>query len=347
MALTDEQYRQVFRYADGEMDTDERKAFEATLAENNELRDEVHFYIQVARLGKSVEEKISNADTWQTSQKKSDDEEIKGMLADARRNWENQYEDTLKAEYHVTDAPASISGESNVRKINVSEWLIPASVIALISVGIFWWYYRDRNETSKASIITKTTDSTIATKITDSIENNIQKEPTSELENPSSKDLGKQIDDRKFSTLFASNFTPDALPLDKEGPLETAFIHYENRQYQEATRQFEIADIGPPTRGDPQDGRTLMAFYRHYYQALSYLASNANMPKTITELNKAITKSPDAGWKAKAQWYLALAHLKSGDIPKTISLLKEVIRTDKTNRLRENAIELNKALDRE
>ena len=60
MALTDEQYRQVFRYADGEMDTDERKAFEATLAENNELRDEVHFYIQVARLGKSVEEKISN-----------------------------------------------------------------------------------------------------------------------------------------------------------------------------------------------------------------------------------------------------------------------------------------------
>ena len=57
MALTDEQYQQIFKYSDNEMEAEELKAFEAALAENKELRDEVEFYKQVRLLSESIDEK--------------------------------------------------------------------------------------------------------------------------------------------------------------------------------------------------------------------------------------------------------------------------------------------------
>ena len=81
-------------------------------------------------------------------------------------------------------------------------------------------------------------------------------------------------------SLFANNFKPDAAPPDKEGPLENAFVYYENKQYEKASRDFEKADLGPVTRGDSEDNRKLMAFYIHYYKALSYMAANINTTKS-------------------------------------------------------------------
>lgn len=71
MALTDEQYEQIFRYVDKEMDGAELEAFEAALNENKGLHDELDFYKQVRSLGESVEQKIRGNDPLQGEEKKA------------------------------------------------------------------------------------------------------------------------------------------------------------------------------------------------------------------------------------------------------------------------------------
>src|SRR5688572_2901077 len=103
MALTDEQYQQIFRYADNEMNATELKTFEAALLENKELRDEVELYKQIRLLSDSVEQKTSNANSPSAVEKKSSHKEIIAMLADARKKWENEYEDESKIKYGITE----------------------------------------------------------------------------------------------------------------------------------------------------------------------------------------------------------------------------------------------------
>ena len=104
MALTDEQYHQIFSYVDQEMDADEVKAFEAALMENRELYYELEFYKQVRLLGDSVEQKTRGKDRFRDEQKKISHEQTSAMLARARKNWENTYEDELKLKYGITEA---------------------------------------------------------------------------------------------------------------------------------------------------------------------------------------------------------------------------------------------------
>src|SRR5687768_262046 len=130
MALTDEQYQQIFRYADDEMDADELKAFEGALVENKELRDEVEFYKQVRALSESVEEKTRDTDPWPADEKKSSTEETWAMLTDARKKWENLYEDDLKLKYGIkpsTNVPPDRQ-KNKIRRINISRLLIAASL---------------------------------------------------------------------------------------------------------------------------------------------------------------------------------------------------------------------------
>ena len=347
MALTDEQYQQIFRYADDEMSPDELKAFEASLLENKELQGEVEFYKQVRLLSESVEEKTRGAYLSPAEEKKSSAEEIGPMLADARKKWENQYEDELKLKYGITEAiTIATSGQKNKkRSINFSVWLIAASLIGLISLGILWWYNQDKKDNSTVSNNTKKTDSTGVTnsKTRDSTGNNIQIQPTPQPETASSGNIAERTEDDKWNTLFANNFKPDSVPRNKEGALETAFGYYEDGQFQKASREFENADIGPATRGD-EDYRNLMRFYIHYYQALSYMAENINISKSISELQKAINISPNAAWKTKSQWYLALAHLKKGETKTAQALLKQVADNHDVEELKRRALALSEAL---
>ena len=104
MALTDEQYQQIFRYVDEEIDADEVKAFEAALIENRELFDELEFYKQVRLLGDAVEQKARGKDRLRDEEKKISHEQTSAMLARARKKWENTYEDELKLKYGITEA---------------------------------------------------------------------------------------------------------------------------------------------------------------------------------------------------------------------------------------------------
>lgn len=345
MALTDEQYNHISRYADGEMDTDERKAFEAALLEKKELYDEVEFYKQIQSLSESVEQKTTNTDL--SVEKINTDKKVWTLINDARKNWESQYENDLKLKYGFAEAK-NISAEEkkyNTRRIDISRWLIAATLIGLISVGVFWWY--SNNTKNVVTVDKKKTDSINVTnnKKIDSVENIVPIQPTPSQENTTSENLAKNKEKEKLGVLFANNFQPDSAPPDKEGPLENAFFSYENKQYEKASRDFEEADIGPITRGDQEDHRKLMTFYIHYYKALSYMATKINISKAITELNTAITASPDEEWKAKAQWYLALAHLRKGEAQPALALLKQVAVNDDAKELKQKAIALSKTLN--
>ena len=346
MALTDEQYQQIFRYADNEMNAAELKTFEAALVANKELQEEVELYKQIRSLSESVEEKTSKTNPWLSEEKKSD-KETWSMLAEARKKWENQYEDELKLKYGISDSiTIAKSQKSKIRRINFSGWLIAASLIGLISLGTVWWYYKDKKEDSKVSINNKKADSGVVTDRTrDSVENIIQIQPTPPPESASSKNIDERKEENKRNVLFADNFKPDSVPPDKEGPLETAFAYYENKQFEKASREFENADIGPVTRGDAEEYTKLLTFYIHYYQALSYLAASIKTSQAISELRKAITTSPDAAWTTKAQWYLALAYIKSDEVNQAKALLKEVAGNNIVPGLKQKAIALSEAFN--
>ena len=348
MALTDEQYQQIFRYADNEMNATESEKFEASLIENKELRDEVELYKQIRLLSESVEQKTSNIQTSFSEEKKSGNKEIKAMLAEARNKWENEYEDELKIKYGITES-INIPGREKhkIRRIKISSWLVAASFIVLISLAILWWNNRDKNDDSKAAINNKKTDSAFVTErqTKDTVGNIIQIQPTPPTETASSKNIAERKENKKLIALFADNFKPDSVPADKEGPLETALAFYENEQYEKASREFENVDIGPVTRGAETDIQKLTTFYLPYYKALSYMAGNVNNSKVITELKKAIATSPDKLSKIRAQWYLALAYLKNGDIEASQVLLKQVAVSNESKELKQKAITLSKALN--
>ena len=349
MALTDEQYNQIFRYADGEMDTNERKVFEAALLENKELYDEVEFYKQIQSLSESVEQKTTDTDL--SVEKINTDKKVWTLISDARKNWETQNEYDFKLKYGIAEAkniPAE-EEKKRIRRISMSRWLIAATLIGLISVGVFWWYFSDTKNVVTVDVdnIKKDSINVSNNKKMDSEENIVPIQPTPSQKNASSKNLAKNKEKEKLDLLFANNFQPDSAPADKEGPLENAFFSYENKQYEKASRDFEEADLGPVTRGDQEDHRKLMTFYSHYYKALSYMATNINISKAVTELKTAITASPDEEWKAKARWYLALAHLSKGEAKPALALLKQVAVNDEAKELKQKAVALSKTLNEE
>jgi hypothetical protein len=351
MAMTDEQYKQILRYVDGEMDTDEQKKFEAALVENKELSDEVKFYKEIRLLSESVEQKTSSTDLFLSEEKKRDSEEVWTMINNARKNWENQYEDDLKLKYEITAGGKDIPEEeqkNNTRGINISKWLIAATLAGIAALGMFWWYLKTTKDNNQIVVNNKAGDSVIINnKKTDSVsKTDLPIISDSSRKRTFEQNLAERRSE-KIKALFENNFKPDAAPPDKEGPLESAFVNYENKAYEKASMDFERADIGPVTRGYPEDNRKLMAFYIHYYKALSYMAANSDTLKTFSELRKAIDTSPDKAWKGKAQWYLALVYLKNGHTKIARTLLKQVAVNNDVKELRQKAISLSKELREE
>ena len=95
-------------------------------------------------------------------------------------------------------------------------------------------------------------------------------------------------------------------------------------------------------RGE-DDNLELITFFAHYYLAQSYMSRN-NAINAIGHLEKAIKIAPDTRWENKVQWYLALAYLKTGQIQRAKTLLKEVVNNEQVNNYRQKATELIKKL---
>jgi hypothetical protein len=351
MSLTDEQYKQVLKYIDGEMDAVQQKAFEDILLTNRQMNDEVEFYKEIRLLAESVEQKDSNMNLTADEQKKSNDEHTRAMISQARKNWESQYEAELKLKYGIViNADKNIdpqTQDNRAKRINEWKWLAAATVAGVICLVGGWLYFKSAKDNRQEVVINKGRDSIIINnKITDSKSTDstsISDSPVLPQKTFDKNLAGKKSE--KLKALFKDNFMPDAAPADKEGPLESAFVYYENKQYERAGRDFENADIGPLTRGDMEENRKLTTFYVQYYKALSYLATNRNTSKAIAELKLAVRKSPDEVWKAKSQWYLALAHLKNGETDRCQILLEEVAGKHEASELKQKAIALSKLLN--
>ncbi len=353
MTLSDDQIKQIFKYVHGEMNAPQQQAFEKLLLENERLRDEVELYKEIGLLSKTLAEKNFNVDLPSELQRSKSNNLIWTMLAEARKKWESEFEAAARLQtdnYANEDKAFPASAQKNKTTImNFSKWLAVAAVAGIVCLSVALWYLTNPKRKTQVVVDNSVGDSvTISSKKTDGGSTGLENTPEAVI--PDGKTNAKNLSKNqreKMTSVFEDYFTPDLAPVSKEGPLENAFASYENKEYQQAIREFERADLGPLTRGPEEENRKLNAFYIPYYKGLSYLASNKNTTMAIDELKKAITQSPDQRWTGKAKWYLALAHLKLGESEKTQSLLKEVIRNNKTNELQQKAIELSKALDQE
>ncbi|MGZ5191170.1 MAG: hypothetical protein ACXWCZ_09140, partial [Flavisolibacter sp.] len=136
MALTDEQYKQLFRYVDGAMDAEEQKAFQDSLLHNKILNDESEFYKEIQLLIKSVEQKIENTIPPLSGEKKSKNEQVWTIISEARRNWESKYEHDLKLKYGITDKEKKISGDGQKNKIKrIPNWVVAAALVGIALSG--------------------------------------------------------------------------------------------------------------------------------------------------------------------------------------------------------------------
>lgn len=151
--------------------------------------------------------------------------------------------------------------------------------------------------------------------------------------------------------LYTESFQKDSLPSDYSDLLQEAFHRYQNGEYQDAIASIDIEALQVALeeqrpRGQQvaqqEEQRTL--FYAHYYRALSYMMEQKE-GKAISEWHRALAGSPDRYWRGKAQWYLALAHLKMGHLRETRQSLKQVAANGHAPAVQEKAVQLLKKLD--
>ena len=336
MKLTDEQYNQVAKFVDGEMEKAEHAAFEAMLHENEALKEEVELYEQIRSLGSSIAQKLGSESLSSPAGKTGEANDGLLLIKQARGHWENEREDNCKRKHGIAmvgENKNKTEGPGSGRRIN--GWMklaVAAALTGIISIVVTWYLGNKFNDpkvvVNKQADRTYTKGNTRADTsmnlpqdkpstpikdlspeaIADREENKIQKQIKD-----STRAFGKPVNQVKAITLFARYFKPDAVPSLREGPLESAFDYYEKHKYNEAITAFDNADLGPVTR-DLDNSEQRFLFYIHYYKALSYMASNSKPSNAIAELKKAISYTPNKAWQTKTEWYLALAYLKNNEV---------------------------------
>jgi len=306
------------QYLDNEMSASERLQFEQEMAVNEELSSYVSLYREIEA-------------TMQNSKKNDPAEEaLKNSLKTLNASYfnqetrENNLPNNLKATTIAEQKPA-IHLPRNKRKVLYRALFAVAAAIAGIIVIAVTWFPKNK-EISPVIAGAEKTDAikSPAKAQTDSLEKSIP----SNLAVQHASDTAAQkkerhaIDRKKREELFAANFEADATPAVTEGPLEDAFNYYTDKHYDEAAQEFSSANLASVTRGLATDSNRT-AFYADYYAGISYLEQERNAD-AIGKLESAVTKSTDESFRLNAEWYLALAYLRSGDITKVNELLTKI-----------------------
>jgi hypothetical protein len=360
MALTDQQYQKILQYSADEMSPDERKAFENSLLENKELYTELEFYIQLQSLSDSIEKKTGDAASLAFNAEKEIPKEYCKEIANARKNWEEKYENELKLKYGIGDTKTILNEEKKSIQINssASRWLLAATLIGLISLAIFLLYSQDKKD-SNVAINNKETDSAVTSDNlkTDSPKNMLPQENTSSKNIPEEKEMTQKanekakqdsknnypIDAAKYESLFASNFVKDTTPADADGRLRRAFALYNNSDFVNALLSFDKSET--LVKRGIDEHKALTKFYTDYYRALSYLSIDSTTT-AISYLKDSIASSPDIFWKSKVEWYLALAYLKAGNITEAKRLLQLISSNQAAREYKEKSSDLINELDK-
>ena len=370
MKLTDEQYSQILRYVEGEMEADERKVFVGSLSENNELHKEVELYKELQSLGRSIERKFYDTGLL-LSGEKTDDEEVNSLIGKARENWKKQQESERRThEFTVNETSLPrlpVEKKHAGLKNYLRKWQAAAVFAGLVLAGISGWYFYDQRMNGSSLFVHKKADSNNAGKYAPDSSGKMpaQNPPPSQKElvykdtiQVKAPQLGPvqknefNINKDQRKVLLAAHFVPDALPEDKADILEEAFKLYQNSDYEHASRAYEEAveilenlDVRAKKDTKQEQRRMVMIFYARYYNGQSYLADDKAV-KAAEELKKALQVCRDKTMLVKTRWYLALAFLGSGQQHKTAQLLKQVAGNNDEKIYKQKAVHLIKDLNK-
>jgi hypothetical protein len=136
--------------------------------------------------------------------------------------------------------------------------------------------------------------------------------------------------------LFAAFFKKDTIPNEKYPMLAQAFTGYSNNNYK-TLQNYDLENLPTLKGGDDQRQKLLELGY--YYRGISFLATDEParaMPDLQWVIDHAQTE--DLVWKA--QWYEALALVKSSHIPAAMALLRSVSSNPKAEGYNRQATDL-------
>ena len=319
-------FEKIDEYLNGELSPDAKLLFQAEMAKDEELSSAVNIYQEIeAEMSKSKkheEDEIALRKTLEgLNVRYFKNENQKELLPEENQSPDiSKSKETLFIEQAKIDAPDKDKG--NVKRMNLWRVGIAAAILGVVTLSVT--LYLRNNNYPRISVNKKITDSSKKENDKDTSISNKNLPPNNiaqegEEQNETNKEKIVEINP---AALYADNFKPDAVPADKEGPLETAFNNIENKKYSDAIAAIDNPDRDITTRGEESDQK-LLIFYASYYKAICYMAIK-NIQKAIPELKSAIAKSPDHLFQIKAQWYLSLAYIKTGDLKKAGELLSQI-----------------------
>ena len=344
MELTDKLYEQIARYVNNEMDAAERALFERQVKQNEEIAREVKLYREIGSVCESADKKIKDLLHTEEEEKKISEDRIREMITQARKEWEDKNEEALLSTLQQKFITKQNHTKLRSRKpVMLQPWslLAAALVIGIICFGVVW-YLKNNPSTSKITA-DKPPDQKIVTK-----EDTIINQPVVVINDSSQKNQLPPANDHKeqnLKKLFATSFKPDAAPQEREEWIHEPFDFYEAKKFDDAIETFEMAKAALDTRGTKVEKENTR-FYIHYYLALSYLSANKGWGKAIVELKEAVKSTNDNILIAKAQWYLALAYLRNGDVTSAEKILDPLQKNNKAGHYRQQAINLSEELNR-
>ncbi|MEJ7680984.1 MAG: hypothetical protein WKG06_24660 [Segetibacter sp.] len=248
--------------------------------------------------------------------------------------------------------------EHKVKRMYLAKWLAAAVLIGFVCISVAFLYFKNKNAApgivynkkepnSKVAIKNKNPESQKESNISDTTSSQVNSSASDNASSENSTVNNRiSIEKAEREKLFAKNFEPDNLPAQIPAPLEDPSAFYKDRKPEKAIQEYknllaEIKDVKNSdleARGEDNEIE-LIAFYAHYYLAQSYMSVNS-MTNAIQELGKAMSKAPDKVWKNKVQWYMALTWLKTGQIHRAETLLKEVANNEHATDYKQRAIKL-------
>jgi len=310
-------YEQIEAYLSGSMNPEEALHFKEQIAKDEQLS-------LVFQMYSSIDEQMRSDE-----QHKQDEEALKKTLNKLnsiyfRKEAPAAVSDT---EQKAVAAPTSsekdnIAAKHQVRRLGVRKSVAVAAVtVGVIALGITL-YLANTGPSPGIVANNKKGDRPKNTAAPATAQVQVEKNKADNHEDKQTIRSDQVIREQLYKANFRRDQTPDV----DDDLLADALELFNNKEYSKAIEAFGDVDVSIVPRGEAVD-TVLRKFYIHYYTAQSYMAING-FTNAIAELKNALNQGIDS-LQIKAQWYLALAYLKKGEVKKTDSLLN-IVATNNT-----------------
>ncbi|HRH60614.1 MAG TPA: tetratricopeptide repeat protein [Chitinophagaceae bacterium] len=306
--MSNDRYDNIADYLNGAMPAEERILFEKEILDDAALREEVNIF------------KTLQAALQDDEQYANNDNALSAAFTQLNKDFFKP-DDSMPSVALKKDAATEgrIKGRIRWRGNPVWQTAAAAVLIGMVVVIAIWFM---RNEKNNQPPLVHHEDSARI------------KENTAgtEKDNAIMPDIG---------ALYTKHFSIDKKPSQVPADLSIAFNSMAEKKYRNAIDAFAAAVPNGEVRGEETDSALL--FYIDYYSAQCLMSLN-EAGKAIVKLQQALKESPDNFSKAKTQWYLALAYLKTGDIEKAKQILNSLSVNDKAKEYETRSGELLKEL---